>query len=108
MQDITTQRCHNHMLREAVARCPECSRFFCRECITEHDDKVLCAACLGKRLEPAGQKPERYQWVLRLGQFSMGILLLYVLFYYLGQILMAFPASFHEGTLWQSAWWKGP
>jgi hypothetical protein len=44
MQDITQQRCLNHMLREAVARCPECSRFFCRECITEHEDKVLCAS----------------------------------------------------------------
>ena len=34
--------------REAVARCPECTQFFCRECITEHDDRVLCSACLKK------------------------------------------------------------
>ncbi|NNL74906.1 MAG: rhomboid family protein [Desulfobacterales bacterium] len=107
MQDITQQRCHNHMLREAAARCPECDLFFCRECITEHEDKVLCAACLGKKREPAIQSYDRYQWMFRLGHFSLGILILYIFFYYLGQILLSFPSSFHEGTLWQSGWWTG-
>jgi uncharacterized paraquat-inducible protein A len=107
MQNISQQRCHNHMLREAVARCPECDHFFCRECITEHDDKVLCAACLRKILEPDKQSLNRVQWLFRLAHFSMGTLILYILFYYLGQILLAFPSSFHEGTLWQSGWWTG-
>jgi hypothetical protein len=31
-----------------VARCPECRRFYCRECVTEHDDRLLCASCLKK------------------------------------------------------------
>ena len=44
MEDLVHQRCFNHMLREAVACCPECRRYFCRECVTEHEDKVLCAA----------------------------------------------------------------
>ena len=47
--NLSQQRCFNHTSREAVARCPECGRFFCRECITEHDDRVLCAVCLGKK-----------------------------------------------------------
>ncbi len=101
MQNISQQRCYNHILREAVARCPECDHFFCRECITEHDDKVLCAACLHKILEPEKQSLNRMQWIFRLAHFSMGILILYIFFYYLGQILLAFPSSFHEGTLWQ-------
>lgn len=108
MPDITHQRCFNHMFREAVARCPECGRFFCRECITEHEDKVLCASCLRKRLEPAGEKFQGHQWFFRLGYFLLGIVLLYVIFYYLAQILLALPTDFHEGTLWQSGWWSQP
>jgi len=40
------QRCCNHELREAVCRCPACGRDFCRECVTEHASRLLCAACL--------------------------------------------------------------
>jgi hypothetical protein len=108
MQDITHQRCLNHMLREAVARCPECGRFFCRECITEHEDKVLCAACLRIRLNPAGQKFQRWQWIFRLGYFLSGVVLLYIIFYYFAQILVALPTGFHEGTMWQTGWWARP
>ncbi|MBT8374528.1 MAG: rhomboid family protein, partial [Deltaproteobacteria bacterium] len=35
MKDLALQRCNNHGQREAVARCPKCRRYFCRECITE-------------------------------------------------------------------------
>ena len=108
MQDITQQRCLNHMLREAVARCPECSRFFCRECNTEHEDKVLCASCLRKRQNPPPKKNQRYQWVLRMGYFISGMILLYVIFYYVAQILVALPTDFHEGSIWQTGWWSQP
>jgi len=107
MPDITHQRCHNHMQREAVARCPACGRFFCRECITEHEDKVLCAACLRKRVEPSGNTAVRWRWLWRLGHFTLGFLFLYILFYYFGQVLLALPSDFHEGTLWQTGWWTG-
>jgi hypothetical protein len=41
-------RCWNHEDREAVCRCPACGRPFCRECVTEHRARLLCAACLEK------------------------------------------------------------
>jgi uncharacterized paraquat-inducible protein A len=107
MPDITHQRCHNHMQREAVARCPECGRFFCRECSTEHEDKVLCAACLRRLAEPLGKTSDGFRGLFRLGQFLLGILILYILFYYLAQVLLAMPSDFHEGTLWQTGWWTG-
>jgi hypothetical protein len=107
MQDLTRQRCQQHQFREAVARCPECGSFFCRECITEHADKVLCASCLGKTLEARTEKSTRFQWFFHLGHFFMGLVILYILFYYLAEILLAIPASFHEGTIWQSGWWTG-
>ena len=108
MPDLTHQRCFNHMLREAVARCPECDRFFCRECITEHADQVLCASCLSKRLQPAAQGSHRFQWIFRCAHFFLGLIILYVIFYYLSQVLLALPTSFHEGTLWQTGWWPQP
>lgn len=107
MQDLTHQRCHHHQFREAAARCPECGRFFCRECVTEHADKVLCASCLEKKLGPDKAGLNRFQWLFRLGHFFLGLMILYILFYYLAQTLLAFPSSFHEGTLWQSGWWAG-
>ena len=108
MQDITHQRCLNHRAREAVARCPECGRFFCRECITEHEDQVLCATCLLKRLKPDRQRYHRHQWVYRWGHFLTGLILLYVLFFYFAQILLSLPIAFHEGSIWQTGWWAGP
>jgi hypothetical protein len=40
------QRCWNHEGREAACRCPQCGRSYCRECVTEHQSRLLCAACL--------------------------------------------------------------
>ena len=107
IKDLSHQRCHNHMLREAAARCPGCGRFFCRECITEHENKVLCAVCLHKLTEPAVIRSNRFQVPLQTGQFLVGIFILYLIFYYLARILLALPSDFHEGILWQSGWWTG-
>jgi hypothetical protein len=34
-------------------------------------------------------------------QFLLGGWFLWLCFYYLGQLLLLLPSSFHEGTLWQ-------
>ncbi len=107
MPEIADQRCFNHRHRESAARCPGCGRFFCRECITEHADRVLCASCLQRQLKPVRLKSSPAQWLLHLGQLTLGLVLLYVLFYYLGRLLLEIPTAFHDGTLWQSIWWKG-
>lgn len=106
MPDLVHQRCFNHMLREAVACCPECRRYFCRECVTEHEDKVLCAACLRRKISPALAGRTRFSGLTRLVQFFLGAMLLWIFFYYLGQILLSLPSSFHEGTLWDTGWWN--
>jgi len=74
MQDLTHQRCHHHQFREAAARCPECGRYFCRECITEHADRVLCASCLGKKIGLDGARSSRFQWFFQLGHFFLGFM----------------------------------
>jgi hypothetical protein len=102
MRDLIHQHCLNHAAREAVARCPGCGQYFCRECVTEHDDRVLCAVCLRK----AGRRPllQRggFAGVTRLAQCLAGLLAAWFFFYLIGETLLAIPASFHEGTLWQT------
>jgi hypothetical protein len=61
-------QCWNHDSREAVCRCPACSRSYCRECVTEHEARLLCAACLRKILAPpaARRTPRRVPAILLL------------------------------------------
>ena len=101
MQTLIHRRCQYHPSREAVARCPECQRFFCRECITEHNDQVLCTSCL-QRLVGRSDTDSRngLRSVFKLLQLCCGVLVIWMCFYYFGQLLISIPTSFHEGTLW--------
>ena len=100
MQNLTHQRCFNHATREAVARCPSCGQTFCRECITEHDDRVICAACLRKLTRVPLLQRRGFAGVIRGGQCLLGLLAAWFFFYVIGEILLALPSSFHEATLW--------
>jgi hypothetical protein len=104
MQSLSHQRCFNHAVREAAARCPECRQFFCRECITEHDDRVICAACLARiTRKPLTQRLALVK-VLWLTQAVVGFLVVWYFFFLFGESLLKLPNSFHEGTLWQVNW----
>jgi hypothetical protein len=99
---LLQQRCLHHPAREAVAQCPECGHSYCRECVTEHEDRVLCASCLGKRKQAAAHHLMDGGRALRLLQILLGLFLAWVFFYSLGQALLAIPSAFHEGTVWKS------
>ena len=102
MEGIVQQRCYHHARREAVARCPECHRFFCRECVTEHDDRVICAACLRKITGADKKDHRRWRSLGVLASLCMGVLVVWITFFWLGKTLLAIPTSFHDGTLWHS------
>jgi hypothetical protein len=101
MNDFARLRCFNHNQREAVARCPACERHFCRECVTEHEDRVLCAACLKTLAVQSDAIGSTMSGLMKGVQFLLGGWFLWLCFYYLGQLLLMLPSSFHEGTLWQ-------
>jgi len=101
MQTLARQKCFNHALREAVARCPECHRYFCRECISEYDDRVVCASCLKSLVQPKERNESSLGGLFRVTQSLVGILTLWLFYYFLGQGLLRLPTSFHEGTVWQ-------
>jgi hypothetical protein len=97
---LASQRCLNHWQREAVARCPECKRFFCRECITEHEDRILCASCI-KSLKADASKGVPAALFLRAAQLLVSFLIAWIVFYYIGKALLLMPDEFHEGTVWE-------
>jgi len=105
---LAHQRCLNHHFREAVARCPDCRQFFCRECITEHDDRVICAACLKRLARPAARRRWHWTGVLILGECLAGVLTVWLFFYIAGRSLLSIPDSFHEGTVWKSKFMDEP
>ena len=103
MATLVQEKCFNHRLREAVARCPRCGRFFCRECVTEHDEQVVCADCLRGLTHREERRRARWQAGRLLGAGAIGLLTAWVMFYAVGRLLLLLPTSFHEGTLWSSA-----
>src|SRR5438874_143795 len=95
------QRCFNHALREAAARCPECGQFYCRECITEHQDRVICAACLEKVISRPLTRGAAFIGVVRSVQVLIGLLTACLFFYLCGRALLSIDSSVHEGTIWK-------
>jgi hypothetical protein len=98
---LTTERCWNHETREAVALCPLCQHFFCRECVTEHEGRAICAVCLSKALS-AVQDTSRRRVALQASQCVLGFVTAWFFFYVIGQSLLSIPSTFHEGAFWKA------
>ena len=111
---LTRQRCLIHTEREAAARCGRCERFFCRECVTEHDGRMTCAACLRAITAAAhrGRLKPRF-WLGPLVASWRGVQLLssvlaaWFFFHLLGHWLGSLSDEFHAGTLWENVTGSG-
>jgi hypothetical protein len=93
------QRCWNHELREAVCRCPTCARYFCRECVTEHASRLLCAACLQAIARAAPARRHGSRALLAPVAAVGGLVLSWLIFYIGGQILVEIAA--HAERTWR-------
>jgi hypothetical protein len=93
---LAGQRCANHFAREAAVRCPGCTGFFCRECVTEHEHRMMCAPCVAKKnIARASTKSGGFVWaILSAG----GLLIAWMVFYYAGVGLASLPSSFFGGV----------
>jgi hypothetical protein len=91
--NLLDQRCLNHSLREAAVQCPSCKRFFCRECVTEHERRMICVSCVAAlaRSEDKIDRVIRARWTLTA---LAGILIAWLVFYYLGLTLARIPSEF--------------
>lgn len=95
--------CRIHPERPAAARCPACGVFYCAECITEHDGRLTCAACLAaerRSLAGAGQKDRRIVLFPAI-QMLVAFVVVWLLWHGIAQILLSIPAAFHDGTVWE-------
>lgn len=105
MPELVQKRCYRHHQREAVAHCLDCARFFCRECVTEHGDRVLCSDCLEKQAESNQTGRAKTAVFIRMVQFFCGALVIWLIFYIVGDLLLSIPSTFHEGTVWKNTGW---
>jgi hypothetical protein len=90
--NLLDQRCLNHALREAAVQCPPCKRFFCRECVTEHHGRMICVSCVAIRQATETRARLKTVWTLTA---AAGILIAWLIFYYLGLTLARIPSEFH-------------
>ncbi len=97
---LASKRCFNHPDREVAILCPECGRFYCRECTSEYQDRFLCKICLDALL--TGPVKVRSSFFSRLkpvlGLIS-GFLLTLFIFYVFAQVLYTMPSYFHSGLI---------
>jgi hypothetical protein len=100
MNDLARQQCFNHPGREAIVRCPGCDRDYCRECITEHDDRYLCSACL--RMAAAGQDRPAPRFRFPAGPLLAitGLLTAWIVFYGSAQYLALRSEGDHSYRIW--------
>jgi len=105
---ISGLRCFNHGGREAVAQCLECSRYYCRECVTAHGARVLCASCLGSTAVTSAPRRRMITTAWRAMQLATGFVFVWLLVYAVGRGLLWLPSEFHEHMIWENEWFPEP
>jgi hypothetical protein len=102
---LRARRCVRHEQREAVARCPLCGGYFCRECVSEHEARLLCADCLSREVasRQVVQRPRRQlpPWVGQAVVAGLGFALLWFLFFLGANLLLRIPPDFHSGEIFK-------
>ena len=74
---------------------------FCRECIVEHDYKLICADCLRALIASQSAAPPRFRLPFAaLVQFATGLVLIWLGIYLAAILLQRIPADVHEGLIW--------
>lgn len=89
------QRCFHHEAREAVCRCLGCSHSFCRECVVDHDGRLMCASCLQARSGPAAA-PSRMRSLRSLVYAFAGVLAAWIFFYTAGRVVVSIALAWDD------------
>jgi hypothetical protein len=97
MASLSLEKCLNHSEREAAARCPRCRSNFCRECVSEHQSRILCATCLAASAPESPRQSKLARYGLPLGALA-GLAMAWLAFFTAGKGLLLIPPAFHDGT----------
>jgi hypothetical protein len=96
---LIRERCWHHPDREAAGRCTGCARFFCRECITEHDDRFICATCLERAARARTHRGTRvFQTTLLT---CAGFIAAWVAFYAAAEWFASRAHEWQDNKTWQ-------
>jgi hypothetical protein len=95
------QHCVHHPVRPASARCPSCRQSFCRECVVEHEGRIICAGCLARILDAPDRHRKRLVVpIFPVVQAAVALIVLWWMFFLLAGVLRRVPADVHEGIIW--------
>jgi hypothetical protein len=94
--ELTLQRCLIHADRVAIARCPSCANYFCRECVTEHEGRFLCSNCLQSKSTTIKPAPRTAGWFATGIGIVIGLAVAWFFFYAIGQLLILIPSNLHD------------
>jgi hypothetical protein len=106
MPGLALQRCFHHEDREAVSRCPNCGRFFCRECVLPHEGRLLCSTCILSLSERATEGERLRRTPSGIGQVvlaTLALLVVWMIFYFTGWTLLQLRSSVPVAALIESA-----
>jgi uncharacterized paraquat-inducible protein A len=93
------RRCRNHMERQAACRCPGCGFDFCRECVTEHDERLLCSRCIATLTAASAAQTSRWSSAA-LG--VVGIVAAWIFFFLAGELVSSALGPQHEVRVWHA------
>ena len=96
MTGFAYQRCFIHAAREAVARCLECRRAFCRECVVDHEGRLVCAACIASLHAPKARGRGLLRRVFPAAAALLTLIVCWILFYMAGRVLLLNEPSRHS------------
>jgi len=95
---LALARCMLHGSREAAGRCTGCKKHFCRECLLEIDGKLTCSKCLHVEEEKATSRFSLAK-ILSGANLFLGILALWLIFYFVGRTLLNISDLFHQSFI---------
>lgn len=96
MTQFGQQRCFVHPSREAVSLCLDCHHAYCRECVVDHDGRLICAACLARLRAPLARGNRTLRKIVSAMSTALAILLCWILFYMFGRLLMMAEPARHS------------
>ncbi len=88
--------CFVHPSREAVALCLECRRSYCRECVVDHDGRLICAACLGRLNNAGAGSTSSVRRALSFAGLGVALLFCWIFFYMTGRAFMLAEPARHS------------
>jgi hypothetical protein len=98
---FASRRCRNHIDRQAACRCPGCGFDFCRECVTEHDERLLCSRCVAGLNFPA-TRASRTKSIKAIAQCVVGIAAAWIFFFLAGELTSIIVSPSHEVRAWHA------